>query len=1150
MYILDQWPTIDWYKYYNIWERLSEDMKHVADTVGVRESFIARAMQSRPPERTPQQVQRLRVHRRFFTSLALQDLVREIPVNTVSYKYSASKGLLQNLQSASGTFSGMVTMFCNKLGWTSLELLLSQFQSRLTFGIERELIDLVKVSLLNGARARVLFNAGYHNLASLATANPSEIEKTLRNAFPYKTKNNEEASKHSDDNLTVNWCAKLKRGMTEIEAAREIIREAKAMLCTELNIPESVLDAAHYKKNNTDNKQTMKEIADESQSVRLNRKIMNKNQQSACESIKQPKLISTTDGHKLPSVSAKQSVNFIATPPHITRNISSRNNNISLSSLPSPMPQVIDFSRPELSESVQSIEGAGSNMSLDLFKDLSLNTLAQLDAICDGNEIGHKQSSLVSREVSLLALDDKHESIPIVEESQMVNESFKELSLLHSTTCSESGLTVIDVTANLTLLETFMEECKEQPFLAFSVATETIQSRNGIGNGMIQPLHTLKGIQLPMSNEQVVGVAFSWGDMDTYYISLCESCDHSVSMGTKHRLDMSLIGDSPPIPLEYRLKCLSSLFKSSNHYVIGFNVKKQGKHLMSACHIDVTCKSHDPKVADWLLDPDNREKTLNHMILKYLPEQPKVVGKREDSEATLSTMANHSPFPYLRASAECVLAEMLMQSISKLLVADDFINPFETIEMPIAHILAKMEVNGIGFSAANCDSLREQLQYHLTELEQEAYTHAGRVFALTSPEDVSIVLFNELKLPSFQTARPTVLGKRRVQHLSTSKDILEKIKDLHPLPGIVLEWRRVSSTVSRTLFPLVKASVTHTNLKSNRIHSSCQIHTATGRISFLDPNLQNVPNEYPVGLHRVSSSVQQTLLNSLLPEFDVCTSQAEQKHVEEIKTVCMRNVFEPFPGGVFIAADYSQLELRLLAHLSNDEKLCRFLNQSGDAFRMIAGEWLSKDPSNISDMQRQQTKQMCYGMVYGIGAKALGAQMGVSEEEAYQFIDSFKSKYPHLKKFITTTINGCRDKGHVVTIKGRKRFLPHINSTDINKRAQAERQAVNSTIQGSAADLVKLAMINVDKELQRSGMITSLPQLESNELGHQTDIALLVLQLHDELVYEVHSSVVLKVARVLKKEMENAIMLRVPFPVKIKSGLSWGQLEPISIFNS
>lgn len=1099
-------------------------MKHVADTVGVRESFIARAMQCKPPERTPQQVQRSRVHRRFFTSLALQDLVREVPVNAVSYKFSASKGLLQNLQSASGTFSGMVTVFCNKLGWTSMELLLSQFQSRLTFGIERELIDLVKVSLLNGSRARALFNAGYHNLAALATANPSEIEKTLRNAFPYKTNSN----KDSDDNLSVNWCSKMKRGMSEIEAAREIIQEAKAMLCDELNIPESALDALDYKNNNL-KKQAI--IAEDNHSLRHARKIINKtnHQQSTSEGIKHPKL----NNDRSPSL--KPSMNNIAT---------SQTHNISSTSLPSPLPQVIDFNCPqELSESVQSMEGVGSNLSLDLFKDLSLGTLAQLDAICDGNEINQvcKDPSTLEESGHCVNGSKHYESMSM--EPLMANESLKELSLLHSTTCSESGLTVIDVTANVTLLQTFMNECKDQSFLAFSVATESIQSQSGIGNEVIKPLHTLKGIQIPMSNEQVVGVAFSWGDMDTYYVSLCESCEQSaVAMGTKHGLDMSLIGDSPPIPLEYRIKCLASLFSSSGHYVIGFNVKKQVKHLMLACHIDVTCKSRDPKVADWLLDPDNREKTLNHMILKYLPEQPKV---GESSEATLSTMATHSPFPYLRASAECILAEMLMQSISKLLTIDDFTVPFEAVEMPVAHILAKMEVNGIGFSSANCDTLREQLQCHLTELEQEAYTHAGRVFALTSPEDVSIVLFNELKLPSFQTNRPTT-GKRRVQHLSTSKDILEKIKDLHPLPGIVLEWRRVSGTVSRTLFPLVKASVTHSNLKSNRIHSTCQIHTATGRITFLDPNLQNVPNEYPVGLHKVSSSVQQSLLDPLLPEFDVCaTSQPE--HVDRIKTVCIRNVFTPFPGGVLIAADYSQLELRLLAHLSNDTKLCCFLNQDGDAFRMIASEWLSMDPSSITNIQRQQTKQICYGMVYGIGAKALGAQMGVSEEEAYQFIDTFKSKYPQLKEFITSTIADCREKGYVLTIKRRKRFLPHINSTDIHKRAQAERQAVNSTIQGSAADLVKIAMINVDRELQHSGMITSLPWLQSKGIGHQTNIALPVLQLHDELVYEVNSSAVLKVADILKKEMENAMTLRVPFPVKIKSGLSWGKLEEISI---
>ena len=1160
MYILDQWPAIDWYRFYTIWERLPEDVMNVATVVGIKESFLAKATQSKPPERTQQQMERLRIHRRFYASLVLQELVREVPIGHVCRKYSTSKGLLQSLQSASGAFSGMVTAFCNKLGWTNLELLLSQFQNRLTFGIERELIDLVKISLLNGCRARVLFNAGYHNLAAVATANPLEIEKTLRNAFPYKTRNNE-------NQLVVNWCSKLRKGMTESEAAKEIVLEAKRLLCDELNIPESALET--FKIINKMENALLP--VDDNHLVRLNRKTASRkdNNKQEPNNTKQPRLEVCSQDQRprlevcsqdqrpvtMETGSPKQLHDVIHSPKLAAENgtdkiIPKNVDQINSQPLLEPLASSGNFS---IHISQNNETGIGSNLSVDPFMDFSLNTLAQLDALCSGNG-ANQQLSQMSQQYNIGTPEtapsknrtekkDSEKSLIEESESMIIGGSFKELSIIHSMTCSESGLTVIDLTASETLLETFLEECKEQEIIAFSVAIETVQSSNGIGASLIKKCHSLKGLPLPMSNEQVLGVAFSWGEMDTYYLSLCEPFDDS---SKKRALDISQVGISSVVTVEDRIDCLQSLFKADNskYHFVAYDVKKQLKLLMSSCRIDIRCQSHDPKVADWLLDPDTREKTLNHMILKYLPTEPKMANGVDGCETTLCSVACNSPFPFLQSSAECVLADMLMDSMSKLLKKDDLLCAFERVEMPIALILAKMEVNGIGFSTVECEKLRDQLQYHLSELEQEAYKHAGRIFTLTSPEDVSIVLFNELQLPTFQNGKIT-RSRRRVQHLSTSKDILEKIKSIHPLPGVVLEWRRVSSTVSRTLFPLFKASVSHSSLKSDRIHSSCQIHTATGRVAVSDPNLQNVPKEYPIGLHMVSNSTQQTLLSSLMGEFEI-DAYEEIPDINKIKTVCMRNVFKSFPKGVFVAADYSQLELRLLAHLSKDAKLCRFLHQSGDAFRMIAGEWLSTEPSNISDIQRQQTKQMCYGILYGIGAKSLGEQMGITENEAYQFMDSFKSKYPELKRFIMTTINECRDKGYIVTMLGRKRFLPHINSTDINKRSQAERQAVNSTIQGSGADLVKMAMINVEKELQRLGMMTCLSKLGSTTVAtNPTNVALLVLQLHDELLYEVHANAMGAVVRILKNEMENVLKLSVPFPVKIKTGNSWGQLEPI-----
>lgn len=233
IYIQDQWPSIDWYQYLRIFERLPANMRRVADLVGVEEGFLARAVRGRVLTRTEQQRQSLAAHRRFYVALALQDLVHEVPLNVVARRYGANRGMLQSLQGSSATFAGMVTVFCEKLGWTNMEMLLSQFQSRLSFGVERELCDLVRISLLNAARARMLYNAGYHTIASVAAAPPSEIENILHNAAPFvsgrKRGQETEIEVRERSEARVIWVAG-RRGLTEGAAAKLIVGEAKKLL--------------------------------------------------------------------------------------------------------------------------------------------------------------------------------------------------------------------------------------------------------------------------------------------------------------------------------------------------------------------------------------------------------------------------------------------------------------------------------------------------------------------------------------------------------------------------------------------------------------------------------------------------------------------------------------------------------------------------------------------------------------------------------------------------------------------------------------------------------------------------------------------------------------------------------------------------------
>ena len=356
-----------------------------------------------------------------------------------------------------------------------------------------------------------------------------------------------------------------------------------------------------------------------------------------------------------------------------------------------------------------------------------------------------------------------------------------------------------------------------------------------------------------------------------------------------------------------------------------------------------------------------------------------------------------------------------------------------------------------------------------------------------------------------------------------------------------------------------------TRMHCVRIHATYHVHTATGRVATSDPNIQMVPKEYEIG---TVSSLAALLGSAAGTSSEVCLLVSEsqcyrgtcnsgnesekESLVSELhpqkSAVNMRSVFVPFPGGVFLAANYSQLELRILAHMSGDKKLRQVLNSERDVFKMIAGEWLGVPVDQVTAEDRQNAKQICYGMVYGIGAKALSEQLGIEEDKAAKFMETFKSKYPTMKKFIADTVKLCRENGYIVTLLGRKRYLSGIHSQNIHARRQAERQAVNSTIQGSAADLVKTAMIDIDRTLTRE-YISSLPCLTlskpsgvDSEPGHSPRGAYLVLQLHDELLYEVRERDLPRVAAIVQQEMENALQLSVRFPVKMKVGSSWGNL--------
>ncbi|KAI4579165.1 hypothetical protein MJG53_001038 [Ovis ammon polii x Ovis aries] len=440
------------------------------------------------------------------------------------------------------------------------------------------------------------------------------------------------------------------------------------------------------------------------------------------------------------------------------------------------------------------------------------------------------------------------------------------------------------------------------------------------------------------------------------------------------------------------------------------------------------------------------------------------------------------------------------------------------------------------------------------------------------------VLFLELKLPpngegKNQGIKKTLGSTRRGNDSGRKLRLAKQFST-----SLILEWRRITNAITKVVFPLQREKRLNPFLGMERIYPVSQSHTATGRITFIEPNIQNVPRDFEIKMPTAveESPPSQALGKGLLPmgrggKKKGCGMNTERQTKMEERasdrgmpfSVSMRHAFVPFTGGLILAADYSQLELRILAHLSHDHRLIQVLNTGTDVFRSIAAEWKMIEPESVGDNLRQQAKQICYGIIYGMGAKSLGEQMGIKENDAACYIDSFKSRYTGISHFMRETVKNCKRDGFVQTILGRRRYLPGIKDNNPYHKAHAERQAINTRVQGSAADIVKIATVNIQKQLEtfhstfkshghRESLLQSdrtgwLPKKKLQGMFCPIRGGFFILQLHDELLYEVAEEDVVQVAQIVKNEMESAIKLSVKLRVKVKIGASWGELKDFDV---
>jgi DNA polymerase-1 len=496
----------------------------------------------------------------------------------------------------------------------------------------------------------------------------------------------------------------------------------------------------------------------------------------------------------------------------------------------------------------------------------------------------------------------------------------------------------------------------------------------------------------------------------------------------------------------------------------------------------------DPMVADYLLHAGERSHRLEDLALRYLNHAvipiTDLIGKRGKNQLRMDQVSTQRVAEY--AGEDAAVAWRLVELLDRELAGENLKTLYDQLEVPLIEVLAELEYNGIRLDVPLLKKLSKEMERQLADIEQEIYRLAGRPFNIASPKQLRQVLFTELKLPVQR--RTDTTGEA-----STDQETLEALSARHALPRKIVEHRQIAK-LKGTYVDALPALV---NPRTGRVHASFnQTVASTGRLSSSDPNLQNVP---------------------------VRREQGRQ----------IRQAFLPEKGWLLLTADYSQVELRLLAHFCGDPALRRAFAQDQDIHAAVAAQIFGVAEKDVTDAMRRTAKTVNFGVIYGISAHGLAARLGITKEEAARFIDAYFARYPKVQEYQARLLADCRETGYVGTILGRRRAISGIRpDSTYQQRNQPEREAVNMEIQGSAADLIKLAMLNIYRRLRA----------EKRQ-------ARLLLQIHDELVLEAPPEELDEVAALVREEMttplEKQLRLEVPLKVDVAAGPNWLDVEEV-----
>ena len=480
----------------------------------------------------------------------------------------------------------------------------------------------------------------------------------------------------------------------------------------------------------------------------------------------------------------------------------------------------------------------------------------------------------------------------------------------------------------------------------------------------------------------------------------------------------------------------------------------------------------DLSIGCYLLNPLKNSYTYDDAAKEYLgeqlPSQEEIFQNTRHVDLSQVSVEQAAAF----AAYQAYVSDAAQVPVKKALDETGMISLFEEIEMPLAFTLDDMEKEGILVKAEELKIYGEQLQVRIEELEKKIYEQAGETFNINSPKQLGVILFEKMGMPG---------GKKTKTGYSTAADVLDKLAPEYPFVADILEYRQLTklkSTYADGLAAYIE--------EDGRIRSTFnQTITATGRISSTEPNLQNIPVRMELGR-------------------------------------MIRKVFVPKPGFVFLDADYSQIELRVLAHLSGDEMLIQAYREAQDIHRITASQVFHIPFDEVTPLQRRNAKAVNFGIVYGISSFGLSQDLSITRKEAAQYIEQYFATYPKIKSYLDGEVDKAKNDGYITTMFGRRRPVPELKSSNFMQRSFGERVAMNSPIQGTAADIIKIAMVRVNRTLREANLKSRL-----------------ILQVHDELLIETAIDELEVVSDILEREMRQAADLAVPLEVDMHTGNNW-----------